>query len=145
MNTTARTVPALGDVGIGWRHEITGVIADLRPGFCEVIAESCFRFAIDRVDQGFFVFEEPIDGAGTNLGALCDQRNGGAVEAALGKELEGSVEQTPTFLGHSLLDCVRSALAHEWNEYSFRLRMSSFPRGRSGVISLHESAIRGTQ
>lgn len=40
MNTTARTVPALGDVGIGWRHEITGVIADLRPGFCEVIAES---------------------------------------------------------------------------------------------------------
>lgn len=35
-----RTVPALGDVGIGWRREIAGVIADLKPGFCEVIAES---------------------------------------------------------------------------------------------------------
>lgn len=35
-----RTVPALGDVGIGWRREIAGVIADLTPGFCEVIAES---------------------------------------------------------------------------------------------------------
>jgi uncharacterized protein (UPF0276 family) len=35
-----RTVPALGDVGIGWRREIGGVIEDLRPGFCEVIAES---------------------------------------------------------------------------------------------------------
>lgn len=35
-----RNVPALGDVGIGWRREIAGVIADLRPGFCEVIAES---------------------------------------------------------------------------------------------------------
>ena len=40
MSTTARTVPALGDVGIGWRREIAGVVADLRPGFCEVIAES---------------------------------------------------------------------------------------------------------
>ena len=35
-----RTVPALGDIGIGWRREIAGVLADLRPGFCEVIAES---------------------------------------------------------------------------------------------------------
>lgn len=35
-----RTVPALGDIGIGWRREIAGVIADLTPGFCEVIAES---------------------------------------------------------------------------------------------------------
>jgi len=35
-----KTVPALGDVGIGWRREIAGVIADLTPGFCEVIAES---------------------------------------------------------------------------------------------------------
>lgn len=35
-----RNVPALGDVGIGWRREIAGVIADLTPGFCEVIAES---------------------------------------------------------------------------------------------------------
>lgn len=35
-----RNVPALGDIGIGWRHEISGVIADLQPGFCEVIAES---------------------------------------------------------------------------------------------------------
>lgn len=40
MSTASRTVPALGDVGIGWRREIAGVIADLRPGFCEVIAES---------------------------------------------------------------------------------------------------------
>ncbi|MCV7109080.1 DUF692 domain-containing protein, partial [Mycolicibacterium chitae] len=40
MNTAVRTVPALGDVGLGWRSEIAGVIADLRPGFCEVIAES---------------------------------------------------------------------------------------------------------
>lgn len=40
MSTVGRTVPALGDVGIGWRREIAGVIADLRPGFCEVIAES---------------------------------------------------------------------------------------------------------
>ncbi|MGV0743149.1 DUF692 domain-containing protein [Mycolicibacterium sp. XJ870] len=40
MITASRTVPALGDVGIGWRREIAGVIADLRPGFCEVIAES---------------------------------------------------------------------------------------------------------
>lgn len=40
MSTVTRTVPALGDVGIGWRTEIAGVIADLRPGFCEVIAES---------------------------------------------------------------------------------------------------------
>lgn len=38
--TVSRNVPALGDVGIGWRREIAGVIADLRPGFCEVIAES---------------------------------------------------------------------------------------------------------
>lgn len=35
-----RNIPALGDVGIGWRPEIAGVIADLRPGFCEVIVES---------------------------------------------------------------------------------------------------------
>jgi uncharacterized protein (UPF0276 family) len=40
MTAAGRTVPALGDVGIGWRPEIAGVIADLRPGFCEVIAES---------------------------------------------------------------------------------------------------------
>ncbi|WP_395309499.1 DUF692 domain-containing protein [Mycobacterium sp. AMU20-3851] len=40
MSTAARAVPALGDVGIGWRKEIAGVVADLRPGFCEVIAES---------------------------------------------------------------------------------------------------------
>ncbi len=40
MSTAVRTVPALGDVGLGWRSEIAGVIADLRPGFCEVIAES---------------------------------------------------------------------------------------------------------
>ena len=35
-----RSVAALGDVGLGWRREISGVIADLEPGFCEVIAES---------------------------------------------------------------------------------------------------------
>lgn len=40
MSSFSRAVPALGDVGIGWRREIAGVIADLRPGFCEVIAES---------------------------------------------------------------------------------------------------------
>ncbi|CRZ18799.1 DUF692 domain-containing protein [Mycolicibacterium neworleansense] len=40
MSASDRTVPALGDVGIGWRREIAGVVADLRPGFCEVIAES---------------------------------------------------------------------------------------------------------
>lgn len=40
MTTAIRTVPALGDVGLGWRSEIAGVIADLTPGFCEVIAES---------------------------------------------------------------------------------------------------------
>ncbi|MHC9295828.1 DUF692 domain-containing protein [Mycobacterium sp. LTG2003] len=40
MSGFCRAVPALGDVGIGWRREIAGVIADLRPGFCEVIAES---------------------------------------------------------------------------------------------------------
>ncbi|BBX90524.1 DUF692 domain-containing protein [Mycolicibacterium boenickei] len=40
MSTASRTVPALGDVGIGWRREIAGVVDDLRPGFCEVIAES---------------------------------------------------------------------------------------------------------
>ncbi|MGV9801465.1 DUF692 domain-containing protein [Mycobacterium sp. NPDC003449] len=40
MSTPNRVLPALGDVGIGWRREIAGVIADLRPGFCEVIAES---------------------------------------------------------------------------------------------------------
>ncbi|MDV3130348.1 DUF692 domain-containing protein [Mycobacterium sp. 21AC1] len=40
MSTAPRTVPALGDLGIGWRREIAGVITDLRPGFCEVIAES---------------------------------------------------------------------------------------------------------
>ncbi|KXP01375.1 DUF692 domain-containing protein [Tsukamurella pseudospumae] len=40
MSTVTRTVPALGDLGLGWRREIAGVIADLRPGFCEVIAES---------------------------------------------------------------------------------------------------------
>ena len=40
MSSFCRAVPALGDVGIGWRREIAGVIADLRPGFCEVIAES---------------------------------------------------------------------------------------------------------
>ncbi|OMC31689.1 hypothetical protein A5740_14465 [Mycobacterium sp. GA-1841] len=38
--TTDRAVPALGDLGLGWRREIAGVIADLTPGFCEVIAES---------------------------------------------------------------------------------------------------------
>nr|WP_248492130.1 DUF692 domain-containing protein [Tsukamurella sp. PLM1] len=31
---------ALGPLGLGWRREIAGVIADLTPGFCEVIAES---------------------------------------------------------------------------------------------------------
>ncbi|WKG02657.1 DUF692 domain-containing protein [Mycolicibacterium sp. HK-90] len=40
MITTTRAVPDLGDVGLGWRREIAGVIADLTPGFCEVIAES---------------------------------------------------------------------------------------------------------
>ncbi|MEN4396914.1 DUF692 domain-containing protein [Mycolicibacterium senegalense] len=40
MSPTARSVPSLGDLGIGWRREIAGVIDDLRPGFCEVIAES---------------------------------------------------------------------------------------------------------
>ncbi|MBS4099628.1 DUF692 domain-containing protein [Tsukamurella paurometabola] len=40
MSTVPRTVPALGPLGLGWRREIAGVIADLRPGFCEVIAES---------------------------------------------------------------------------------------------------------
>lgn len=40
MTTATRTVPALGDLGLGWRREIAGVIADLTPGFCEVIAES---------------------------------------------------------------------------------------------------------
>ncbi|MET9326806.1 DUF692 domain-containing protein [Tsukamurella sp. NPDC003166] len=40
MSTVTRTVSALGDLGLGWRREIAGVIADLRPGFCEVIAES---------------------------------------------------------------------------------------------------------
>lgn len=40
MITTTRAIPALGDVGLGWRREIAGVIADLTPGFCEVIAES---------------------------------------------------------------------------------------------------------
>lgn len=40
MSTARRTVPELGDVGIGWRRGIAGVIAGLRPGFCEVIAES---------------------------------------------------------------------------------------------------------
>ncbi|MGE2835955.1 DUF692 domain-containing protein [Mycobacterium sp. SMC-4] len=40
MSTATRAVPSLGDLGIGWRSEIAGIIADLRPGFCEVIAES---------------------------------------------------------------------------------------------------------
>lgn len=40
MRTVTRAVPALGDIGIGWRSEIAGIVADLRPGFCEVIAES---------------------------------------------------------------------------------------------------------
>jgi uncharacterized protein (UPF0276 family) len=40
MTTASRTVSALGDIGLGWRREIAGVISDLRPGFCEVIAES---------------------------------------------------------------------------------------------------------
>ena len=40
MSAVRRKVPALGDVGIGWRGEIAGVIADLRLGFSEVIAES---------------------------------------------------------------------------------------------------------
>lgn len=40
MSAATRTVPDLGDLGLGWRREIAGVIADLRPGFCEVIAES---------------------------------------------------------------------------------------------------------
>jgi uncharacterized protein (UPF0276 family) len=40
MTTATRTVPALGDVGLGWRREIAGLIADLTPGFCEVIAEA---------------------------------------------------------------------------------------------------------
>ncbi len=40
MSAATRTVPALGPLGLGWRREIAGVIADLRPGFCEVIAES---------------------------------------------------------------------------------------------------------
>lgn len=40
MTTVARAVPALGDVGLGWRREIAGVIADMQPGFCEVVAES---------------------------------------------------------------------------------------------------------
>lgn len=40
MSIASRNVPTLGDVGIGWRREIAGVIGDLRPGFCEVIAES---------------------------------------------------------------------------------------------------------
>lgn len=35
-----RHVTALGPLGLGWRREIAGIIADLRPGFCEVIAES---------------------------------------------------------------------------------------------------------
>ncbi|WP_166906481.1 DUF692 domain-containing protein [Mycobacterium sp. DL440] len=40
MTTATRTVPALGDVGLGWRREIAGLIADLTPGFCEAIAEA---------------------------------------------------------------------------------------------------------
>lgn len=40
MTTATRTVPALGDVGLGWRREIAGLLADLEPGFCEVIAET---------------------------------------------------------------------------------------------------------
>lgn len=40
MTTATRTVPALGDVGLGWRREIAGLLADLMPGFCEVIAET---------------------------------------------------------------------------------------------------------
>nr|MDT0526059.1 DUF692 family protein [Streptomyces sp. DSM 41633] len=40
MTVAARTVPALGDVGLGWRREIAGLMADLTPGFCEVIAEA---------------------------------------------------------------------------------------------------------
>lgn len=40
MTTATRTVPALGDVGLGWRREIAGLLADLTPGFCEVIAET---------------------------------------------------------------------------------------------------------
>lgn len=40
MTTATRAVPALGDVGLGWRREIAGLIADLTPGFCEVIAEA---------------------------------------------------------------------------------------------------------
>lgn len=40
MTAATRTVPALGDVGLGWRREIAGLIADLTPGFCEVIAEA---------------------------------------------------------------------------------------------------------
>ena len=46
MSAVSRAVPGpglklgLGHIGIGWRREIAGVIADLRPGFCEVIAES---------------------------------------------------------------------------------------------------------
>ncbi|MGC5025841.1 DUF692 domain-containing protein [Tsukamurella sp. DT100] len=35
-----RHVTALGPLGLGWRREIAGIIADLRPGFCEVIAEA---------------------------------------------------------------------------------------------------------
>ncbi len=38
--TVPRHLAALGPLGLGWRREIAGVIADLRPGFCEVIAES---------------------------------------------------------------------------------------------------------
>lgn len=38
--TAPRAVPTLGDLGLGWRREIAGVVADLTPGFCEVIAES---------------------------------------------------------------------------------------------------------
>ncbi|MBU9763288.1 DUF692 domain-containing protein [Mycobacterium sp. TNTM28] len=40
MSATERLVPTLGDIGLGWRREIAGVIDDLTPGFCEVIAES---------------------------------------------------------------------------------------------------------
>lgn len=40
MSPAKGAVTALGPLGIGWRREIAGVIADLRPGFCEVIAES---------------------------------------------------------------------------------------------------------
>lgn len=112
--TVPRHVTALGPLGLGWRREIAGVIADLQPGFCEVIAESV------RIRRGRAV-PDPL---------LLDLRERGVPLVPHGVALSlGGVDELEPDRVHRLAACADAFRAPLVSEHIAFVRAGGFEAG----------------